>query len=118
MPRRIAAEGNLVERAVSPGDEDPDRIELHLPEQLSPRTMLRLRGQGGVHPDGLSGDLLVVVEIVDRPPRDDELVVRAPVDIVAADPTSLELAQDMTWWVLLGLALIGGGVVAFFALWP
>ena len=116
VPRRIAAEGDLVDRAVSPTDEDPDRIELHLPESLGPRTMLRLRGQGGVHPEGRPGDLLVVVELVDRPPRADELILRSSTSVAIAEPNFLAPTQDLTWWVLIGLALVGGGVVAFFAL--
>src|SRR5690606_41579149 len=69
VPRRLAHEGDLVERAVL-DHGDPDRVALHLPEELAPRTMLRLRGQGGVHPSGRAGDLQIVVELVDRSPRD------------------------------------------------
>lgn len=116
VPPRIAAEGDLVERAVTDG-ADPNSVELHLPEELAPRTMLRLRGQGGVHPEGRPGDLLVLVELVDRAPRADEVITRpssalAPSPGNALDPDG----RDITLWILLGLALLAGGGIALYAL--
>jgi hypothetical protein len=113
VPERIAVDGELVERAVLEGDE-PGRIILHLPEQLLPRTVLRLRGQGGVAPDAQPGDLLVLVELVDRPPRDDERIVRGALVRAEQDATP---TTDVTWWWLLGLALLGGGVLVALAVW-
>lgn len=126
VPRRIAAEGELVERVTVPG-QDPDSVELHLPEELPARTMLRLRGQGGRPPEpkegedegeGQAGDLMVVVELVDRPPRDDEIITRSPTALAQRGDAELATTdgRDMTLWLLLALALIGGGVVALFAL--
>lgn len=107
VPARIAVDGQLVERAVLEGDE-PGRIVLHLPEQLPERAMLRLRGQGGVCSEGRAGDLLVVVELVDRPPRDDEEITYAAPAVATRSGNE---GTDVTWWVLLALALAGGGVL-------
>jgi hypothetical protein len=111
VPERIAVDGELVERAVLEGEE-PGRIVLHLPEQLAPRTLLRLRGQGGIAPEAQPGDLLVLVELVDRSPRDDERIVRG----VSVQPSDHAATTDVTWWWLLGLALLGGGVLVALAL--
>jgi hypothetical protein len=112
VPARIAVDGELVERAVLDG-EVPGQVVLHLPEQLPARALLRLRGQGGLAPDAAPGDLLVLVELVERPPRDDERIVRSAAMVRSGDgaPT-----MDMTWWVLLALALFGGSVLVVLAL--
>lgn len=117
VPLRIAADGELVERVVLDGDE-PDTIVLHLPKQLAPRSMLRLRGQGGACPEGRPGDLLVVVELVDRAPREDERISRTRAELAPRGPADLDLGAttDITWWILLALALVGGGVLAIIAL--
>jgi hypothetical protein len=112
VPARIAVDGELIERAVLEGEE-PGRVVLHLPEQLPARALLRLRGQGGLAPDAPPGDLLVLVELVDRAPRDDERIVRSSV-VRADDETP---TTDVTLWWLLGLALLGGGVLAVLATW-
>jgi hypothetical protein len=112
VPARIAVEGELVERAVLEGEE-PGRVVLHLPEQLPARALLRLRGQGGLAPDGQPGDLLVLVELVDRAPRDDERIVRSAVAQADDDtPTT-----DVTLWWLLGLAVLGVAVLGLLAAW-
>jgi hypothetical protein len=54
----------------------------------------------------------VLVELVDRSPRDDERIVRSAV--VRADDSGP--TTDVTWWWLLGLALLGGGVLVALAL--
>lgn len=107
VPARIAVDGELVERAVLEGDV-PGQVVLHLPAQLPARALLRLRGQGGLAPDAAPGDLLVLVELVDRPPREDERIIRSAAMVRAGDdgPT-----MDVTWWVLLALAVLGGGVL-------
>lgn len=117
VPARIAAEGELIERAVLDGDE-PGRVVLHLAEELPERTVLRLRGQGGVHPEGRPGDLLVVVELVDRAPRDDEDIIRTPATMAARAEDALAMVEgvDVTWWVLLALAAVGVGVLVVLAL--
>ncbi|PRQ08932.1 hypothetical protein [Enhygromyxa salina] len=119
VPARIAADGELLERVVLHG-EDPDTIELHLPEQLPERAVLRLRGQGAAVDGGRAGDLLVVVELVDRPPRDDERIEHPPkqlsrrADDVLAGTSSD--ATDITWWLLMGLVLLGGGLLLLLTL--
>lgn len=112
VPSRIAADGDLVERAVLEGD-DPDCVVLHLPEQLPDRAVLRLRGQGGVTQDGRPGDLFVKIELVDRPPRDGERIVRS--ELAPSGPASQDTI-DTTWYWLLGLALLAGGVLVTLAL--
>lgn len=114
VPARIAADGDLLERVVLHG-EDPDTVELHLPEQLPERAILRLRGQGGAIEGGRAGDLLVVVELVERPPRDNEVITPGAAqlstrtsDVLAG--TSMD-GTDITWWLLMGLVLLGGGVL-------
>ncbi len=111
VPARLAADGDLVERIQAPG-EDPDRVLLHLPGSLPAGAVLRLRGQGGGHPDGRPGDLYVVIELVDRPLRPDEWAPSSP--STATDPT-IQLAPasaTLTWAILLGLALLAAGVLA------
>jgi hypothetical protein len=117
VPTRIAVDGELIERVVLSG-EDPDTVELHLPEQLPERAMLRLRSQGGAIEGGRAGDLLVVVELVDRPPRDDEVITPGPAQLSrrAGDGLAIAGGVDITWWVLIGLALLGGGVLLLLAL--
>jgi hypothetical protein len=114
VPQRIAADGDLVERAVV-GDDDPETIELHLPDSLPEGAVLRLRGQGGVGPreGGRAGDLMVVVELVDRPPRPDETIVTRALaqhddrEVATVDPARL---------ILIALVLAGAGVVLVFLL--
>ena len=115
VPARIAADGDLVERVVLDG-EDLDTIELHLPEQLPARAMLRLRGQGGALEGGRAGDLLVLVELVDRPARDDELITRSASGSRSDSGSMPVEGNDITLWLLLGLALVGGGVLVVLAL--
>jgi hypothetical protein len=117
VPARIAANGDLVERVVLDG-EDLDTVELHLPEQLPERAMLRLRGQGGALEGGRAGDLLVLVELVDRAPRDDEVITRSASSGQAQDGLMAMATDgtDITLWLLLGLALVGGGVLVVLAL--
>jgi hypothetical protein len=114
VPDRIAVDGELVERATLEG-EAPGQIVLHLPEQLPERALLRLRGQGGVAPDAAPGDLLVLVELVDRSPREDERILRSAAVEPSAGPASQD-TTDVTWWWLLALALLGGGVLVVLAL--
>lgn len=80
----IEHEGVLVPRKVNP--EDAAGVPLHLPESLTDNAVLRLRGQGGVHEGGIAGDLYVKVQVVEPPP-----------------PSLLWL------WVVLALAVLGGG---------
>lgn len=111
VPSRLAVDGELVERAVIDGD-DPARVVLHLPEHLPEGAVLRLRGQGGVAPDGRPGDLYVKLELVDRPPRDDERIVRS--ELARPEPTTDTI--DTTWWWLVGVAVLAGGVLVALAL--
>ena len=112
VPSRIAADGDLVERAVLEGD-DPACVVLHLPDQLPAGAVLRLRGQGGVARNGRPGDLFVKLELVDRPARDGERIVRSE---VVRTELPLSNAIDMTWWWLLGVALLGAIVLGAIAL--
>lgn len=114
VPARIAVDGELVERVVLEGEE-PGHIVLHLPEQLPARAVLRLRGQGGASPDAAPGDLLVLVEIVDRAPRADERIVPGATGLASVGSVALDTI-DVTWWWLLALALLGGGVLLALAL--
>lgn len=115
VPRRIAAEGDIVDRAVDPAH--PDQVLLHLPEQLPDGAVLRLRGQGGAaeEPEGRPGDLHAIVELVDRAPTAEELPDGPLVAREEAHPV-LGAGRDITWMILLGLALIAGAVVAAIAL--
>ena len=117
VPRRIAADGELVDRVIL-DPTDPDGVVLHLPEQLPPRAVLRLRGQGGAREGGRSGDLMVVVQIVDRPPRDGEVITRSTsAPAVRGDDAVASVAGiDVTWWVLLAMGVIGGGVLVAIAM--
>ncbi|MCA9699104.1 MAG: hypothetical protein KC431_16395 [Myxococcales bacterium] len=111
IPRRLAADGDLVDRVCDAAD--PERVVLHLPEQLPPGAMLRLRGQGGLRDGGgRPGDLFVVIELVDRPAEADELIVTAT-DLV---PASGAGGRDLTWAILAVLALLAATTVAIFAL--
>jgi hypothetical protein len=114
VPARIAVDGELVERAVQEG-EQPGQITLHLPEQLPPRAVLRLRGQGGLGADAAPGDLFVIVELVDRAPRADERIVRGATGLTSVGSLARDTV-DMTWWWLLALALLGGAVLVALAL--
>lgn len=65
VPDRVPfAEGTVPRRR---GPDDPrGAVRLHLSPQLGERAMLRLRGQGGEHPEsGLPGDLLVEITVVE-----------------------------------------------------
>jgi len=113
VPERLAAEGELVERVVL-GDDEPGFVKLHLPESLPDRAVLRLRGQGAasaIEGEG-AGDLLVVVELVNRPPRPDERILPSALARRGAGPLARVEGVDVTWWILLGLALIGLVVLA------
>lgn len=112
VPERLAAAGDLVERVVI-GDDDPGLITLHLPDTLPNGAVLRLRGQGGHGAEGeRAGDLWVVVELVDRPPRGREQIIRST--FARREPSSVATpaGADITWWLLGGLALVGVGVLA------
>jgi hypothetical protein len=56
----------------------------------------------------------VLVEIVDRVPRDDERIVRSAAVAEANDDTP---TTDVTLWWLLGLAALGVAVLAVLATW-
>lgn len=64
VPREIEHAGELVERAPSPL-ESGDVVTLRLPAQFPDGGTIKLRGQGGVHPEGRPGDLLVTVQLTD-----------------------------------------------------
>ncbi|MCA9650667.1 MAG: hypothetical protein KC501_12205 [Myxococcales bacterium] len=66
-------------------DDPPGGVRLHLSPRLGERTMLRLRGQGGEHPDsGRPGDLLVEVSVTPDPAR--------------------------RWWIVIALAVAAAGL--------
>ncbi len=112
VPERLAADGELVERMML-GDDEPGFVVLHLPEQLPDRALLRLRGQGGVGAEGQgAGDLLVLVELVDRAPRGDERILRSALAHREPETVATREGDDVTWWLLGGLALLGAGVLA------
>ncbi len=112
VPERLAADGELVERATV-GDDEPGFVTLHLPEALPERAALRLRGQGGVGADGQrAGDLLVLVELVDRPPRGDERILSSIPAPRESDSLAPRDGVDLTWWLLAGFALVCAGVLA------
>lgn len=112
VPLRLAADGELVERVVLDG-EQPGTVTLHLPEALPRGAVLRLRGQGGRRSaDQQPGDLFVVVELVDRSPRDDERILRSTVARREPGSVATREGTDVTWWLLGGLALLCGGVLA------
>ncbi len=90
VPDKVPYEGGTVPRRLGPG-EPAGKITLHLASDLGERTTLRLRGQGGEHPEsGLPGDLLVQVTIVAEESAGLGLVV--PVVVIAA------VAAAAAWW--------------------
>jgi hypothetical protein len=110
VPQRIAADGDLVERAVL-RDEEPGVVELHLPETLPEGAVLRLRGQGGVATDegARPGDLMVIVELIDRPPRPDEVIVSSA--LAPHHKGDVALVDINRWVLVFGLGLLGVGVL-------
>jgi hypothetical protein len=112
VPMRLAADGELIERAVL-GDDEPGLITLHLPEALPEGAVLRLRGQGGRRADAEQpGDLFVVIELVDRAPRAAERILRSAVARREPGSVATREGTDVTWLLLGGLALLCGGVLA------
>jgi hypothetical protein len=112
VPMRLAANGELIERVVVDGDQ-PGLLTLHLPEVLPNNAVLRLRGQGGRNAEGQrAGDLFVVIELVDRPPRGDERILRSSVALRDAGSVAPRDGTDITWWLLGGLALLCAAVLA------
>jgi hypothetical protein len=113
VPQRLAADGDLVERASDPAD--PEHLLLHLPTSLPEGAVLRLRGQGGVLASGQPGDLFVALELVERPMRADEGIPGGGGD----DRPSFESippSAGLTWLILLGLAMVAATTVwVFFA---
>jgi hypothetical protein len=106
VPLRMAADGDLVERASTAGD--PEHVVLHLPTSLPAGAVLRLRGQGGVITGRQPGDLFVAIELVERDMTPDE---RVP----GWSSPSLEPAEagsaTLTWLILLGLAFLAATAV-------
>lgn len=65
VPDRVPFEGDTVPRRRG-HDDPPGAVRMHLSAQLGERAMLRLRGQGGEHPEsGIPGDLLVEITVVE-----------------------------------------------------
>lgn len=111
VPERLAADGELVERVVAEGDE-PGLVTLHLPEALPEGAVLRLRGQGGRGAAGeRAGDLWVVVELVDRPPRGRERILRSALAPREPSFVAARDGNDVTWWLLGALALICAAIL-------
>lgn len=106
VPLRLAADGELVERASEPAD--PEHLTLHLPASLPAGAVLRLRGQGGRHPSGQPGDLFVALELVERPIGAQERVSggSAPPSLESVMPSG-----SLTWLILLGFALLAASTV-------
>jgi hypothetical protein len=112
VPERIASAGELIERVRLDGDE-PGFVTVTLPETLPEGAVLRLRGQGGRDAAGeRPGDLWLVIELVDRPPRANERIIRSTLARQQAGPLAPREGTEMTWWILGGLALLCGGVLA------
>jgi hypothetical protein len=64
VPASLVHASERVRRFVD--DEDPPGgVRLHLSPTMPDRARLRLRGRGGVHPEGAPGDLFVDVTVVD-----------------------------------------------------
>lgn len=106
VPVRLAAGGELVERANTPSD--PEHVILHLPTSLPAGAVLRLRGQGGVVPGQQPGDLFVAIELVERGMTSEERVPgwTSP----SVEPAEAGSAT-LTWLILLGLAFLAGATV-------
>jgi hypothetical protein len=117
VPMRLAANGELIERVVV-GEDQPGLLTLHLPEVLPSGAVLRLRGQGGCGVEGQRpGDLFVVIELVDRPPRGDERILHSAIVPRASASVATREGNDITWWLLGGLAVLCAAVlVALFSL--
>ncbi len=67
VPDRVSHGAGTVPRRRGP-DDPPGAVVLHLSPQVKDGATLRLRGQGGEHPGGAPGDLLVSLQIVERRP--------------------------------------------------
>lgn len=67
IPEKIEVEGAAVPRKVNP--DDREGVPLHLPQTAKTGMVLRLRGQGGLHEQGVPGDLFVKIHVVQPPPR-------------------------------------------------
>lgn len=68
VPVRLQKDGRAIDRHVADGDGE--EISLHLPHEFPSGGVLRLRGQGGRRDDGVPGDLLLEVELVETPRMD------------------------------------------------
>ena len=69
VPDRVAYEGGPVPRRREAGDP-PGAVRLHLSPRLREGSTLRLRRQGGEHPQsGVPGDLLVEIAVVEPSKR-------------------------------------------------
>lgn len=64
VPELLSVGGVEVARVIDPEATEAG-IRLHLAATLPDRATLRLRGQGGVCPEGTPGDLLVTINVVD-----------------------------------------------------
>ena len=67
VPLDLEYAGEKARRHTEPGGEAG--VRLFLPAQFKTGATLRLRRQGGVHADGVPGDLFVKIEIVEPPPK-------------------------------------------------
>ncbi|NVB38913.1 hypothetical protein G6O69_13810 [Pseudenhygromyxa sp. WMMC2535] len=111
VPQRLAGGGDLVERVIDAAD--PERVIVHLPEQLPAGAVLRLRGQGAsAAPGGPAGDLFLAVTLVDRPLEGDELIPNEAA-LAAREGADLDRVggRDVTWLVLMALALVAAIVL-------
>ena len=90
VPERVSFEDDTVPRRCGPGDR-PGEVRLHLSPQLNDGVTLRLRGQGGEHPEsGLPGDLLVTIEVV-----------------------AAEEGGNRTWLVVAAVAVLGAAAATW-----
>lgn len=93
VPDRVAYGGGTVPRRREAGDP-PGAVRLHLSPRLREGSTLRLRRQGGEHPQsGVPGDLLVEIAVVEPSRR--PLVIAV---VVAAAATLGAWLSHGVWW--------------------
>lgn len=103
VPDRVPFGEGTVPRRCEPSDPK-GAVVLHLSPDSGKRAMLRLRGQGGKHPEtGSAGDLILDITVVEgRSPRSaapsDGGSTRWPLLLVVLVGAAVAWGSHGTWW--------------------